>query len=294
MKAQIFKEIVPADENCCVYVFKRSKKEFSFPIHFHSEFELTFIRNAKGATRVVGDHIGVLDEYELVLVGPELIHGWENGDRGKNSPIHEVTVQFGDSIFHKEMLQTNVLKPVRQLLLNASRGLLFSQADIKRILPKIELLAQKSGYGALLELQSLLYDCATICEPQCLTNLSFRDNGKNGSEMELTRLDKVYGYLVENAHRKIMLDEVAHHFNMTGNSLSRFLRQHIGRSFVEVLNEIRVAQASKSLISSSKSVTDICYESGFNNVSNFNRIFKQKQKITPTKFRSHYVESALM
>lgn len=289
MKSHIIKEIIPTNNNSCVQVYDRVKTEFSFPIHFHLEYELTFIRNARGAKRVVGDHVGELDEYELVLVGSGLIHGWEDGSRKRVLPIEEVTIQFRDNIFHTEMLQMSALKPVNMLLKSASRGVLFAQNDIKRLIPKIELLSKRSGYGALLELQSLLYDLATTCEFQLLTNLSFHEVSKVSVEESVTRLELMYTYLKENAHRRLMLDEVAHCFNMTGNSFSRFLRQHFGRSFVEILNEIRVAQASKSLISSSKSITDICYESGFNNVSNFNRIFKRKQKFTPSKFRDNYL-----
>ena len=102
----------------------------------------------------MGDHVGELLEYELVIVGSGLIHGWVDGSRKRGQPIKEVTVQFKDNLFHAEMLQTNILKPVRELLRNASRGILFSQSDINRLLPKLESLSTRSGYGAVLELQS--------------------------------------------------------------------------------------------------------------------------------------------
>jgi hypothetical protein len=94
MTAQIHREVTPLTNNDCFLVFDRQRIGFNFPIHFHPEFEINYIRNAAGAKRVVGDHIREIADRELVIVGPNLYHGWENFKNSKTDPLHEITIQF--------------------------------------------------------------------------------------------------------------------------------------------------------------------------------------------------------
>ncbi len=286
MKDLIHREITPLRNNDTFLVFDRQRPVFTFPIHFHPEYEINFISNAKGGKRIVGDHIGVIEQKELVIVGPNLYHGWENYKNTKDSPFHEITIQFPRELFPKELLDRNILKPISELLNNANRGVLFSQDTINQVEGKLLALSQKRGFDSFLEFESILYDLAISRDQQLLTNISFqRQNDFHNSE----RLESIYKYVKENYSHKIKLDDAAKHVNMTVISFSRLIKQRTGKSFIEFVNEIRLGYATRSLIDTNKSVAEICYHCGFNNISNFNRIFKKRQGCTPSEFRINFV-----
>lgn len=284
MKDKIHREITPLNENDCFLVFDRIKQDFNFPVHFHPEYELNFILNAKGAKRIVGDHIHEIDELELVLVGPNLHHGWEDFNNKKDQ-IHEITVQFPRDLFGENMLNKNILKPIKEMLNQSQRGISFSQTSIKQLKDKIISLSQKRGFDSFIALQSLLYDLAISRDQNLLTNVSFhRINDFHNSE----RIEKVYNFIKDNFDKKIKLEDAANLLNMSVVSFTRLIKQRTGKSFVEFVNEIRLGYATRLLIGSNKSVSEICFECGFNNISNFNRIFKKKQGSTPSEFRNSF------
>jgi len=285
MSNQIHREITPLKENDCFLIFDREREFFNFPIHFHPEFEINYIRHAKGGKRVVGDHIGEIDETELVMVGPNLYHGWENYRNTGGDALHEITIQFPRELFNDELLGRHLLQPVKELLNNAYRGILFSQETIRMIEPRLHRLSQKRGFDSYLEFQSLLYDLAISRDQQLLTNMSFlRQNDFHNSE----RIESIYTYVKENFGKKIKLEDAAGHVNMTVVSFSRLIKQRTGKSFVDFVNEIRLGYATRLLIESNKSIGEICFECGFNNISNFNRIFKKRQNCTPSEFRTNF------
>ncbi len=285
MNNQIHREITPLKENDCFLIFDRERTDFTFPIHFHPEYEINFIKNAKGAKRIIGDHIGEIGQMELVMVGPNLYHGWENFKNSQDDALHEITIQFPKELFGGELIDRNLLTPLKELFQNAHRGILFSQETIASIEPKLFALSQKRGFDSFLQFQSLLYDLAISRDQQLLTNMSFlRQNDFHNSD----RIESIYTYIKDNYSKKIMLEDAASHVNMTVVSFSRLIKQRTGKSFVDFVNEIRLGYATRMLIESNKSIGEICFACGFNNISNFNRIFKKRQNCTPSEFRTNF------
>jgi len=285
MSGQIHREITPLKENDCFLIFDRERTVFSFPIHFHPEFEINYIYNAEGGKRIVGDHIANIGTRELIMVGPNLYHGWENDKNLSKGLLHEITIQFPRELFSGDLLDRNILKPVHELLQNANRGIMFSKETIKIIEPKLYSLSQKQGFDGFLIFQSLLYDLAISRDQQMLTNMSFQQkNDFHNSE----RIEKLYKYVKKNYAYKLKLEDAANMVNMSVISFSRLIKQRTGKSYVDFVNEIRLGYATHWLIESSKSVSEICFECGFNNISNFNRIFKKRQGCTPSEFRNNF------
>ena len=285
MQDHIHREITPLKDNDCFLVFDRKRNAFSFPIHFHPEYEINYIYNAKGGRRVVGDHIKEINEYELVMVGPNLYHGWENYKNTGKEQLHEITIQFPPELFTEELLNKNILKPIKELLHNANQGISFSKETTKMIEKKLFALSKKRGFDSFLELQSILYDLAISRDQQLLTNITFQHHsGFYNSE----RIEKVYNWIKENYSKKLKLEDAANLVNMSVISFGRLIKQRTGKTFVEFTNEIRLGYATRMLIETTKSVSEICFECGFNNISNFNRIFKKKQDCTPSEFRQNF------
>ena len=284
MKDPIHREITPLSDNDCFMVFDRYKSEFTFPVHFHPEYELNYISNAKGAKRIIGDHIDEIDDLELVLVGPNIFHCWEDF-HNTATQIHEITIQFPADLIGEGLLSKNVFKPIKELFQHAQRGIAFSRQTIKQVEDKLLTISKKNGFDSILELQSLLFDLATSRNQRLLTNASFqRANDFYNSES----IEKMYNYIKENYNKKIKLEEVAKLLNMSVISFTRLIKQHTGKSFIDFLNEMRLGLATRQLIETNTSVAQICFNCGFNNVSNFNRIFKRKQGVTPSEFRNNF------
>jgi len=285
LQENIHREITPLKNNDCFLIFDRKRKVFNFPIHFHPEYELNYIHNAKGGRRIIGDHISEIGKKELVLTGPNLFHGWENYKNSGKTEFHEITIQFPNDIFGESLLDRNLLKVIKTLLQNANRGVLFSKETTAQVEKKIHKLSKTNGFDSFLQFQSLLYDLAISRDQTFLTNMSFQNqNDFYNSE----HIEKIYRFLKENYHRKIRVEEVAALVNMSVISLGRLTKQRTGKSFMEFLIEVRLGAATRSLIETNNSISEICYDCGFNNISNFNRIFKKYQNCTPSEFRSSF------
>ncbi|WP_299435445.1 AraC family transcriptional regulator [uncultured Aquimarina sp.] len=282
----VHREITPLKENDCFLVLDRKLKKFNFPIHFHPEYEINFIRNAKGAKRIVGDHIGEIEEYELVMLGPNVYHGWENYKNDTTQVLHEITIQFPRYLFNSQVLNKNIFKPIKELFKNANQGILFSDETARNVESKLKLISIKSGFDNFLDFQSLLYDLAISRNKKMLTNISFEDqNDFHNSK----RIEKVYNYIKENYDQKIKVENAASVINMTVISFSRLIKQRTGKTFIEFVNDLRLSFATRKLIETNESISEICFSCGFNNISNFNRIFKKKKNCTPSEFRQNFI-----
>lgn len=284
MKQEIMREITPLTQSDCFTLFSRSKKKFDFPLHYHEEFELNLIVNAKGAKRIVGDHIDQIDELELVLVGPNLYHAWFT-HKCETEDIRELTIQFHKDLFEDRFLRKNQLSFIRTMFEKAQRGILFSRDTIERLKPRLMALEQKNGFDSVLELLSILHDLSTSRNIRTLSDSSSNHEQLNYNSR---RIEKVFEYMNANYGRVITLTEVAKVANMPEASFSRFIKKRIGNTFIDSLNEIRLGHASRMLIDTTHNVAEVAYKCGFNNISNFNRTFKKKKNCTPTEFRENF------
>jgi AraC-like DNA-binding protein len=266
------------------------KSCFDFPLHCHEEFELNFLYHAKGAKRVIGGHMEAIDDLELVLVGPNLQHGWFN-HQCKSTDIHEVTVQFHRDLLDEKFLQRNQMSFIRNMFQQSLRGILFSQETAEAIRPRIMSLPQKSGFESVLELLSILHKLSTSQDMRILSDISFQ--ATSSVNYNSRRIETIMAYLNNHFEREIALAEVARLVSMSEVAFSRFFRTRTGKTFVDTLNEIRLGHASRMLIDTTQSISEIAYHCGFNNMSNFNRIFKKKKHCTPKEFREEYNTSGV-
>lgn len=284
MNDNLLREITPLTQNDCFTLFTRVKKSFDFPLHYHEVYELNFIQNAKNAKRVVGDHMEEIEDLELVLVGPNLQHAWFT-HKCKSEDIREVTIQFHKDLFDERLLRRNQLSFIRTMFEKSARGILFSKDATQVIAARILNLNQKHGFDSVLELMSILHDLSISRNSRLLSEASF-------NQVEISynsrRVEKAFEYLNQNFHKQVTLGEVAKLAGMTEVSFSRFFKHRSGKTFIDSLNDIRLGHASRMLIDTTHSVSEIAYNCGFNNISNFNRIFKKKKGCTPKEFKDGY------
>lgn len=281
----ILREITPLTQNDCFTLFSRVKQEFDFPLHCHEEFELNFIENAKGAQRVIGDHIEEIDDIELVLVGPNLQHAWFT-HKCKDKEIREITIQFHKDLFDDKFLRRNQLNFIRTMFEKSVRGILFSRDTTQQVAPRIIELNRKHGFDSVLELMSILHDLSTSRNMRTLSDSSF--NTAEQFNYNSRRIERTFEYMNQNFDKSITLAEVSKLANMSEVAFSRFFKQRSGNTFIDSLTEIRLGHASRMLIDTTQSVAEIAYHCGFNNISNFNRIFRKKKSCTPREFRESF------
>ncbi len=284
MKPDIMREITPLTQSDCFTLFSRAKKKFDFPLHYHEEYELNLIVNAKGAKRIVGDHIEAIDDLELVLVGPNLYHAWFT-HKCETEDIRELTIQFHPDLFEERFLRKNQLSFIKTMFEKAQRGILFSRDTIERLQPRLLALSQKNGFDSVLELLSILHDLSTS---RNLRTLSDSSSNNEPLHYNSRRIEKVFEYMNAHYSRAVTLTEVAKVANMPVASFSRFIKKRIGSTFIDSLNEIRLGHATRMLIETTHNVAEVAYKCGFNNISNFNRTFKKKKGCTPKEFRGNF------
>jgi YesN/AraC family two-component response regulator len=265
-------------------VFARTKSKFDFPLHFHEEFELNFIENAKGAKRIVGDNIETIDNMELVLVGSNIPHGWFTHEC-QSENVHEVTIQFHRDLFDEKFLNRNQMSFIRSMLERSFRGISFAPETIKNIKPRLLELSKTSGFSSVMELLSILHDLSVSRNMKTLTTLTFANEQ---TTYESRRIEKAFEYMRNNYEKEISLDDIAKIVNMTVVSFSRFIKKRTGKTFIDSLNDIRLGHASRLLIDTRLSIAEVSYRCGYNNLSYFNRIFKKKHNYTPKEFRENY------
>ncbi len=290
MKQNLLREITPLTQSDCFTVASRLKTDFDFPLHYHEEFELNFLENAKGARRVIGGHIETIDNLELVLVGPNLQHGWFN-HQCKSGGINEITIQWHRDLLDDDFLQRNQMSYIRSMFQQSLRGILFASDTVRQITPRLKGLVQKTGFESVLELLSILHALSTSGNMRTLSDISFQ--AADTITYNSRRIEAVMAYLNKNFDREISLAEGARLVSMSEVAFSRFFKARTGKTFVDTLNEIRLGHASRMLIDTTQSVSEIAYRCGFNNMSNFNRIFKKKKQCTPKEFREEYNASGV-
>ncbi|MCP4883619.1 MAG: AraC family transcriptional regulator [Flavobacteriales bacterium] len=284
MRNSVHREITQLSPEDSFLVYERIKDDFDFPIHFHPEYELNFIYKGEGVRRIIGDHTSVISDTELVLVGPNLTHGWEL-NKCTYKEIYEITVHIQQDLLNEKLLSRRIFKSIRDMFNRSKHGILFSQETTMQIMPRLRALPKLNGINYFLEFISILNDLAGSDDQTLLSTQFSEMNDFQNSD----RIKKVYEYIQENYSRKIGLDEISQLVNMSPVSFNRFIKKRTGKTFINYVNDTRISYASRWLIESEKSIGEISFQCGFNNIANFNRIFKKSKECTPSEFRKEFV-----
>lgn len=243
------------------------------------------MENAAGLKRIVGDSVETTSEYDLVLItGSDLEHCWEQGDC-RSPDIREVTIQFS-SHFFDSLINTNQFDRVKEMLNRAKNGLCFPLSAIMKVYALIDALSEKQGFHAVISFLTLLYELSFFTEKaRTLSSSSF---AKIEVQANSRRVQKVQHYINAHYQEEIRLNDLAEMVGMTDVAFSRFFKLRTGKSLSDYIIDIRLGYATRLLVDSTMTIAEICYECGFNNLSNFNRIFKKKKNCSPKEFRENY------
>ncbi|WP_207531829.1 AraC family transcriptional regulator [Desertivirga arenae] len=279
---QLIQEVTPFKNGDCFAVFSGSKSTISVPAHSHPTYELHLLLNAGGARRVVEGREETITDFDMVLLGPDLMHGW-TGKACNSVEIIEVSVQWPADLFADKFLQRSQMNYLKAMLNKSFQGIAFSKDSILNVLPRMLALKGKSGFVAFAEIMGILNELSLAKGYRTVLH----DDDESGCNSNYT------SRIIENAlelmnccfEQQISLSNMASMANMTEEGFCRFIKKHTGCTFTESLTKIRLSQASRMLIETSQPIATISSACGFRNLSNFNRIFKRKNGCTPREYR---------
>lgn len=283
--SEVITEITPLSRDDCFYLVDRRKQFFDYPVHRHGELELNFIAHCAGCRRIVGDSIETTGDFELVLVGSDLEHTWEQGEC-RSPEVREITIQFPSDLFSAELLDRSAFRGIKGLIDRSACGIAFGLCAIMGVYERIDhLTREKNPLARVIQLMELLDKLAV--EPDC-RQLSTSSFAHTAQTTESRRIHTVQEYINTHFASELRLDDIASLASMTPTAFSRFFRLRTGMSLSDYIIDIRLGNAARMLLETSRSITEICYACGFNNISNFNRLFKRKRRYSPTQFRDFY------
>lgn len=273
-------EKVSHDKNRSFALFEFEMRRFNCPFHYHPEIELTLIVSSSGH-RYVGDHIGRFSPGDLVLMGPNLPHSYIN-DARPGQIAHSVVLQFLPDCLGPGFLQLGEMKGIQHLLERSRVGLSFHGRTRDKVAPLLSPLRKLDGparLAAFLQVLGILSrskECRTLASPAYSPSLALYQG---------ERINRVCELISRRFREGITQSEAARAAKMSPPSFSRFFRRATNRTFRAFLNEVRVGHAAQLLLESDRTVAEICYESGFGNLSNFNRQFLKLRSASPRDFR---------
>lgn len=251
----------------------------------HVNFEIALIENCCGK-RFVGDHIEDFKGTELVLLGSYLPHCWQyyNTIDEKVQP-QAIVVHFFPDFLGKDLLATPEAAQLNHLFENAAKGLIFSGATVARAKMILNQMLFETGLSrAALMLQLLdVLSQSTTCKTLSSPSFNIIE-----TSTEANKINRVFDYIFNNFKEDISLQDVASIIPMSTAAFCRFFKLKTNRTLVEFIKEIRVGHAAKLLMEGNHNVTETCYISGYNNISNFNKHFKEVKGLSPRDFIKQY------
>lgn len=287
MKPQLLKISNPADYSFNLFV--QDAPYFSTPWHYHPEYEIVLVLESTGK-RFVGSSITDFKAGDLCMIGSYLPHYYRNDEEfyAKDYKFNakSLVIHFLEDFMGDKFLQLPESQSIKALLERSKRGLSFGEKTIAKVTPKFKNLPNLTGMERLLEMIAILKILSESEDKQDLTTnpISLRN------EVDSARMNKVFEFVMLKYQEEIQLKDVADLANMSESAFSRYFKKRTRRTFTQFLAEIRIEHACKLLMVDKLSVAEISFESGFNNLSNFNRQFKAIKKITPLTYRTKFLE----
>mgnify|MGYP006078234199 FL=1 len=248
--------------------------------HFHPELELVYVNKGKGK-RHIGTHISYFNNSQLVLIGANLPHiGYIDRLTTNGS---ETLIQFMPDFLGNQFFKIPEMLAIGALFERAKKGIRFNLEIKNRIGAKIERLVDLEGANRITSFIEILNDLATTDDYTLLNanGFAFESVTQDSNKIEI-----IYKHINDNFKEHISLDEVSNLVSMTVPAFCRYFKKSTGKTFTKLVNEYRVVHATKLLAESNMSVTNISFDSGFNNFSHFNKLFKEFTGKSASIYRS--------
>jgi len=257
--------------------------------HYHPEVELTLIRQGTGM-RLVGDSIEQFKDGDLILLGANLPHLWRSdAEYFSDQPglhVEAVAIHFKKDFWGTDFLDLPEMKLIKELLEKARRGIRVAGKTKNAIAPKMEAALKASDSARIVLLIDMLATIAASKDYKFLSSAGFL---KSYSLANTDKINVIYDYTFNNFQKELSIKEIASVANLSPHSFCRYFKTRTLKTYWQFLLEVRIGYACRLLIEDKLTVARICYECGFNNLSNFNRHFKSITNKTPLQYVKQYM-----
>ena len=275
-----------------IFVKREIVPYMDYPWHYHPEFEIIFVEKSYGV-RLMGNHAGNFSDGDLVFIGPNLPHVWKNDEdfykNNKDLLVDVYVVQFREDALREGFFDLPEFTHVKKLFLLGQQGLLIKGKESREISELIKKVYTSSGIERLIFFFKTLDALACTTDYDLLSGPGYT-NSFNIADSE--RINKVMTFLMENYTREINLEEIASLVSLNKSSFCRYFKYRTHKTCSQFLNEIRIAHACKLLTNRNISISAVCYETGYNNISHFNRQFKLITNLTAREYVKKYLKNA--
>ena len=272
----IQQEITPVESDDLFVVLDHKDAKFDYPIHCHAEYEINLVLLSDGK-HIIGTREEPFSEVDMVIIAPFVPHVWKAREEGNRV----ITVQFSGKMLDFPMLRLRQFRNIETFLKRAVPAAKFHLSEDDPLVGEVLALAQAKDFDATVAFLRLLNSMAE----REFTILGDVDSGMRQSRSR--RVARVMEYSQEHLGETIRLSDVSSLVDMSDSAFSHFFKKHTNLSYITYLNGLRISRACRELESTAMSVSEICWDCGFNNKSNFNRLFLQAKGMTPSAYRKY-------
>ncbi len=281
-------EKIPVNGTSSITVKREITAYMDYPWHYHPEHEIIFVEKSYGI-RFMGSHIGNFEDGDLMFISSNLPHVWKNdNDFYKENPdlfVDVYVIHFLENALKEGFFELSEFTHIKKLFARGTQGVLIKGRDHKKIAALVKKVVNSTGSERLICFLQALDAIAKTKDYELLSSPGYV-NGMNFLDTE--RMNRVTNFVMANYAEEININEVAVLANLTKASFCRYFKSRTKKTFSEFLNEVRILNACKLLASTDKSITEICYDCGYNNISHFNRQFKSITGLTAKEYsRKH-------
>ncbi|PZX56957.1 AraC-like DNA-binding protein [Algoriphagus ratkowskyi] len=288
MKAPLQKSRIP--ENKAFVIREMNDPYFDKQWHAHPEYQLVAILRGSG-TRYIGDHIKPFKGGDTVLTGPGLPHVWRSDnayfDPENGLDIHGIVIYFPDNFLGAGSLQKEEFEEITNLLIHAARGLEITGKTNEKVTKMMKEMVSMKRIPSIIMLLHILQVLAESTELVPITQVNY---SYNHPTTEKDKMGDILDFILKNFKEKITLHEVASLANMSESAFSRYFKSRVNKSFSDFLGDVRISNARKLLQDEDLNISQVCFESGFPTLSNFNKQFKDRLGKTPLNYKKEFNE----
>ncbi|MDR0743993.1 MAG: AraC family transcriptional regulator [Tannerella sp.] len=289
MENQIMHEQLTINEQDPIIARHYDYDHFTYPWHFHNEFEIIYVEESHGE-RFVADSMEYFQAGDVILLGSNLPHYMRSNEiYYKNNPelrVKGVVIQFAHDYMSHSINKYAELTHIKLLLNQAKRGYHFPHPQNREIIRDIEAFPDHRGFQRIIHLLLLLDRMAVFKEKRLLGSPHFSDNITLSFD---NRIEKILSFLNYHYLENIRLDDLSSRFSMNTSAFCRYFKQKTGKSYIRYIQDLRIGHACKLLVGTAYDISRISMECGFNAICHFNKIFKRKTALTPSEYRNKFI-----
>ena len=269
-----------------IIIVERDVPYFNTPFHFHPELEMVYILEGYGK-RIVGDSVAAFNPGELILLGSNISHVWYSDEiyyhGNPDLRSRAIVLYFNKDIFGSSFYSLHETQHLKQLYHRAERGLKISGGTNERVVTLMREMLRAKDLNRIILLLQILETISSGGEYELLASIGYQNTYDTTDNH---KIDSVFQYVSQNFGQDISLEDIAKNCNMTPQSFCRFFKKRTQKTFIDFLNEFRISHAKKLMIENEEmTIREIAFDSGFNSISNFNKIFKSLTAVTPKEYK---------